>query len=296
MLGNMNTVTRALRKFVSNLHGKNKVIFFIVLVLICVLAMCIAIYAQNFYKYADTDPLMLGIHVGAKKTQEEYADLKANFSNLFTNDIYINSENLNVDKLETSKSIVYTYSKLENEDENYYHVNVNIPIININNDIVKDINSRITNKFSNKVNTIMRAKSEYTTYKVDYVAYVNNGAVSVAIREISKTGNKAETETITTYNYSIPDKKEITLKELITLKESTVDAVQESIDSNIKVSAENAEEIAKEYGSAFTRNIEDEMYKIDNIDTFFLTDEGYVYIIFDYGKSADTNEMDIVIF
>jgi citrate lyase gamma subunit len=203
---------------------------------------------------------------------------------------------LNVDKLETSKSIVYTYSKLENEDENYYHVNVNIPIININNDIVKDINSRITNKFSNKVNTIMRAKSEYTTYKVDYVAYVNNGAVSVAIREISKTGNKAETETITTYNYSIPDKKEITLKELITLKESTVDAVQESIDSNIKVSAENAEEIAKEYGSAFTRNIEDEMYKIDNIDTFFLTDEGYVYIIFDYGKSADTNEMDIVIF
>ena len=38
------------------------------------------------------------------------------------------------------------------------------------------------------------------------------------------------------------------------------------------------------------------MYKIDNIKNYFLTDDGYVYIIFAYGENLDTNEIDIVIF
>jgi hypothetical protein len=293
----MNSVRRAMRRFVSKLTGRNKVIFFVSLFLICVVAICIAIYGQYFYKYSETDPLMLGIHVGAKKTQEEYSDLKANFNNIFTNELHINSENVNIDKIDTSRSAVYTGYTLQNDDENYYHIDLKLPTLNINNDIAKTINGEIKEKFYDEASKIMRSTSGgFTTYQVSYVAYINDGAISIAIKKTQKTGNTAETVTITTYNYSIPDKKEITLEELIKLKGTDVETVQNTINSTIQIASDNSNEIAKEYGAAFTRDPNDNMYKVENAENYFLTDDGYVYIIYAYGENAETNEVDIVIF
>lgn len=292
----MNSVTRALRRFVSKLKGRNKVIYFVVLFLICVVAMCLGIYSQYFYKYADTDPLMLGIHIGAKKTQEEYADLKMNFNDLFTNELHINSESVRVDKIDTTQAAVYTGYTIQNDDENYYHVDIKLPTLNISNEVAKEINGEIKEKFNDKATTIMRSTKEYTIYKVSYVAYINDGAISIAIKETSKYGNKAETVTITTYNYSIPDKKQLSLEDLITLKQTDKETVQNTIDSVIKTATDNAAEIAEQYGAAFTRNPEDKMYKVENAKSYFLTDDGYVYIIYAYGENAETNEVDIVIF
>ena len=290
----MNRVTRALRRFVSKLTGRNQVIFFVVLFLICVVAICIAIYSQYFYKYSDTDPLMLGIHIGAKKTTEEYASLKANFNNIFTNTVHVNSENLKVDKINTSQNIVYTYNKVKNEDENYYTVDVKIPALNINNDIVKKINSDIIEKFDKKAKDIMTKAEGYTIYNVDYVAFVNNGIVSIVVKEKTKTGRKGETVTITTYNYSIPNKAQINLTDLIKLKETDKETVQANIISSIEASAAKNNEIAKEYGG-LVRNPQDKMYKLENAKNYFLTDDGYVYIVYDYA-TKNTNEIDIVIF
>ena len=270
----MNSVTRALRRFVSKLTGRNKVIFFVTLFLICVVAICIAIYVQYFYKYYDTDPLMLGIHIGAKKTHEEYEDLKANFNNLFVNDILGDSSDIKVDKINTSQNLVYTYDKVENQDENYYDVDVKIPALNINNDAAKEINSRIIEKFRNKSTEVMSSTDGYTTYQVDYVAFINKSVVSIAIKERAKIGTKGETITVTTYNYSIPDKKEINLNDLIKLKETSKDAVQASITSSIEAKAEKNNEIAEQYGG-LVRNPEDKMYKIENSENYFLTDDGY---------------------
>ena len=290
----MNSVTRALRRFVSKLTGKNKVVFFVVLFLICVVAICVAIYVQYFYKYYDTDPLMIGIHIGAKKTNEEYSTLKSNFNNLFTNEVHVNSENLKVDKINTSQNIVYTYNKVQNEDENYYNVDVKIPAMNINNDVAKEINSSIIEKFDKKAKDIMTKTEGYTIYHVDYVAYVNNGIVSIAVREKSKVGAKGETVTITTYNYSIPNKSKIDLNDLIGLKETNKDTVQTAITTSIETVAEKNNEVAKEYGG-LVRNPEDKMYKVENAKNYFLTDDGYVYIIYDYAEK-NTNEVDVVIF
>jgi multidrug efflux pump subunit AcrB len=293
----MNGVTRALRRFVSKLTGRNKVIYFVVLFLICVVAICIAIYGQYFYKYSDTDPLMLGIHVGANKTQEEYASLKANFSNIFTNELHINSENVNIDKLDTSRSAVYTGYTLQNDDENYYHIDLQLPTININTDVAKAMNADIKEKFYDEANKIMRSTSNgFTTYQVSYVAYINDDAISIAIKKTQKVGTKAETVTVATYNYSIPDKRGISLEDLIKLKGTDVASVQEAIDSCIKTAADNSSEIAKEYGSTFTRDVNSSMYKVSNAENYFLTDDGYVYIIYAYGETAETNEIDIVIF
>jgi len=292
----MNNLSRALRRFVSKLTGKNKIVFFVVLFLICVIAICIAIYGQYFYKYSDTDPLMLGIHIGAKKTQEEFANLKANFSNLFTNELHVNSESVNIDKIDTSRSAVYTGYTLTNEDENYYFVDVKLPTLNINNEVAKEINSEIKEEFYDEANKIMRSTENYTIYKVDYVSYINNGAISIAIRATSKVGDKPETVRIGTYNYSIPDKKEISLDDLINLKQTDKETVQKTIDTTIKTAADNSAEIAKEYGAAFVRNPSSDIYKIANAENYFLTDDGYVYIVYAYGEEAETNEVDIVIF
>ena len=290
----MNRVTRALRRFVSKLTGRNQVIFFVVLFLICVVAICIAIYSQYFYKYSDTDPLMLGIHIGAKKTTEEYASLKANFNNLFTNTVHINSENLKVDKINTTQNVVYTYNKVKNEDENFYDVDVKIPAININHDAAKKVNSDILEKFDKTAKEIMTKTEGYTIYHVDYVAYVNNGIISIVIKEKTKVGAKGETVTITTYNYSIPNKAQINLTDLIQLKETDKETVQAAIIDSIDASAAKNNEIAKEYGGLI-RNSQDKMYKLENAKNYFLTDDGYVYIVYDYA-TKNTNEIDIVIF
>ena len=39
-----------------------------------------------------------------------------------------------------------------------------------------------------------------------------------------------------------------------------------------------------------------EIYKIENTQNFFLTQDGYVYIVYAYGNNDYTNEMDIIIF
>ncbi len=289
---------RALRRFVHKLTGKNAVIFFIVIFLICVVSICLGIYSQYFYKYSATDPLMLGIHIGNKKTAQEYAELKANFSKLFTNQLHVykDSDNVDVSKIENGKSLVYKGYSIENEDENYYQVNIDLPIININTNKVKQINKEIKEDYYDKANNIMRTAKSYTVYKVSYVSYINEGVLSVVIRETYKSGNTAETVIVRTYNYSIPDDKELSLNDLIKLKKTDKETVQKTIDETIEIEYNNALAIEEEFGSTYKRDLKNEIYKVDNAISYFLTDDGYVYIIYAYGEYADTNEMDIVIF
>ena len=62
---------KSIRRFVSHLTGRNKYIFFSIIILVCIVALSLGIYVQFFYQYSDTDPFMIGINIGAKKTTEE---------------------------------------------------------------------------------------------------------------------------------------------------------------------------------------------------------------------------------
>ena len=287
---------RAMRRFVSKLTGKNKYIFFIVLILICIVALSLGVYVQFFYKYSDTDPLMIGINIGAKKTAEEYDLLKSNFNELFQNNLKIYNNEVRVDKLEDEKAVVYTAYNLVNEDETYYNVEAQIPIININTETVKKINSEIKNEYYNKANAIMRQTEGNTIYKVSYVAYVNSDILSIAIKASLKEEGKSEKVSIKTYSYSISREQLVSLQDLIESKQTTKEAVQSSIDTEIKKAYENAKIIAMEYGTLFERDLNSDIYKVESATNYFLTDDGYVYIVYPYGNNDYTNEMDIVIF
>ena len=190
---------RAIRRFVSTLTGPKKYIFFAVLALICIVSICIGIYTQFFYKYSDTDPLMLGINIGSKKTAEEIDILKADFNNLFTNSIIINSENVRVDRIESSKDLVYTGYNLLNEDENFYTVNAQIPILNIDTEQAKKINAEIKTEFYDTANNVMRRTEGNTVYSVTYASFVNEDVLSLVVKSSLKEAGKAEKVTIKTY-------------------------------------------------------------------------------------------------
>lgn len=289
-------MNRAIRRLVSKLHGRNKLIFFIVLAMVCIVALSIGIYTQFFYKYSETDPLMMGINIGSQKTAEECAILEAEFNNIFKNELLINSENVRTDKIETDKGLVYTGYNLVNEDETYYTVNAQIPVVNINTDIAKAINKEIIEEFYEKANSVMRQTEQNIVYNVSYQAFINKDVLSVVIRSSLKESNKPEKVTIKTYNYSIPDKKIVNLEQLIEAKEKSKDEVQSLINDEIKTADTNAKIIAAEYGNLYERDLKSDMYKVENTENFFLTQEGYIYIIYCYGNKDYTNEIDIIIF
>ena len=285
-----------IRRFVSSLTGKNKIKFFIVLALICILAICVGIYGQFFYRYSETDPLMMGINLGAQKSEEEYAQLEADFSALFTNSYYEKSKNTAVEKIENSQQIVYTNYNIKNEEENYYSVDVKIPVININTENAKQINTEIKSNYYDKANNIMRQQNEYVNYKVSYVAYLCQDVLSVVIKSTIKEGENPEREIIKTYNYSLPDDKQISLTNLIESKGTTTEVVQAKIEDEIKMAYNNAQSLPEEFRSEVKRDLNSSMYKVENTRTFFITQDGYVYIVYSYGENLYTNEKDIVIF
>lgn len=288
---------RTVRRIVSYIERINKYVFFVVLIMICMVALSVGIYAQFFYKYADTDPLMLGINIGDKKTAEEYAILESNFNELFTNSLSTNVQDFsNIEKIDSEKDMVYTAYNLVNEDETYYNVDAKIPEINIESDIIKKINSEIKSEYYNKANSIMRQNEENVVYQVSYSAFINSDILSVVIKTSLKEQGKSEKVSIKTYTYSFSQDKIVSLADLIKSKKTTNEVVQSSIDSEIKKTYENAQIIANQYGTLYERDLKSDIYKLENSNNYFLTDDGYVYIIYAYGNDHYTNEMDIVIF
>ena len=289
---------RAIRRFVGSLTGPKRYMFLIGLVLVCIVALCIGIYIQFFYVYSDTDPFMIGINIGAKKTEEEIAILKADFNSLFNNSISVQTTNpINVDRIDfNNKNYVITGYNLVNEDENFYSVNAQIPSININTSKAKEINAQIKSEFYDTANNIMRKKEGHTIYTVSYVAYINEDVLSLVIKASLKEQDKPEKVSVKTYNYSITDEKLYTLEDFIKYKETTKEDVQATIDKDVRTAYNNAKIIAETYGNLYERDLSNNMYKVENTDTFFLTQDGYVYIIYAYGNKDYTNEMDLIIF
>ena len=287
---------RAIRRFVASLNGRSKVMFFGLIILACIISLMLGIYTQFYYKYSATDPLMIGINIGSEKTAEELASLQAEFNGIFKNSINIKGTPTDVDKIEETRNYVYSAYRFDNQDENYYSVMAEIPMINIVSDKVQEINQDIRGTFYEKANEIMRQKSEYTVYNVTYEAYINQDILSLVIKSSLKQGKQPEKVTIKTYNYSMPGKNVVSLLDLITLKKTTNDKVQSTINKEIKQADTKAKIIAAEYGNVYERDLSSNMYKVENVSNFFLTDDGYVYIVFAYGNNNYTNEMDIVIF
>ena len=99
-------------KDMDKVLGMNRIMFFVIVGLLCILALSIGIYAQIFYRYSDTDPFMLGIGVGKTQEAAEITKMKNEFNTIFTNDVSGESTISDISKNKNDKDLVYTEQKI----------------------------------------------------------------------------------------------------------------------------------------------------------------------------------------
>ena len=264
--------------------GLNRTLFLVIIALLCVLSICVGIYAQFFYKYSDADPFMLGAVANAKE-EEEKDKLASSFDTIFTNQLVGQTE-IGVSKIDESQALVYTSEDVVENSEGLYNINAQIPVININNDTAKSMNDDIAKTFSDEIAKIKGSTELYTVYTVDYISYVNGDLLSLAIKATHyKQGDNAnQTIILKTYNYNLSKQTSVTLSDVMNAKGLTTDNVQ--IDINNKLKALNEKEAETGYASV-VRDLNSDMYKIENTNNFLVSNESDIYIIYNYDTKLD---------
>ena len=273
------------------------VIIYTISIITCIIAIVI-VGLSIYYGSDELDRLAAIGGSSLNKTDEEYQLLKANFDDIFQNQLEEYTTDVDVKKVDKEKPLVYTYyTKDENENEskeNSYDMNLNIPYINIDSETIKAYNEEIKQTYEEKAENILQAESGNTIYTLEYEATIENDILSLIIRSNLKEGASAQRLIVQTFNYDLRNNKEISLEELIQLKQLNVNDVQNRINEEIKAEYRRVEDLKSLGYIIFGRNPSDEMYKIENSQDFFVKD-GNIYIIYAYGNENLTREMDLVI-
>ena len=71
---------------------------------------------------------------------------------------------------------------------------------------------------------------------------------------------------------------------------------KKEIDTEIEALNKKDEEIKTQYSEVKLRDLNNSMYKIENTENFIINDQGYLYLIYAYGNTEDTNKIDTIIF
>ena len=265
---------------------KNKVMIGIItIILICAIAIAIGVFAQVTNRKVITN--------GNKNSGTEHLDkLKEEFDSIFTNQINIQNsarQDLNYDE------IIYTAYDI-NDEKATYNIQAKIPLFKIENDTTKAINKDIYDLFVPTIINIVKNSTEHTTFNLDYVVYVNNNILSLAIRCIYKDGSNPQREIIKTYNYNLENQQLMNIDDILNYKQLNKEDVQKEIIKEIEEIIEPYKNMNDLEYPGYKRNIEDKMYKIENTQTFFIGSDNYLYIVYAYGNNNYTRDIDLVIF
>jgi len=272
----------------NKLDKKSKIVYASIIA-ICIISIIIVIYIQFFDgKTVTTVGYLKG------KSEIDYENLKAEFNNIYTNSVKNYNDKYDKLKSDTSKELVYTGYTKEVTENNSYNINVQIPYINIKNSTIDGYNEEIKNLFEKKAEDILKTKNKNTIYTVEYNACVEDGVLSIIINANLKEGSSAQRVIIKTYNYDLDTNQEINLSQL--LKGESVDTsyAQSKINEEIEVEQKKAEDLKALGHSIFSRDKNDDMYKIENVEEFYFQD-GAIYVIFAYGNDKYTSEVDVAI-
>ena len=272
----------------NKLDKKSKIVYASIIA-ICIISIIIVIYIQFFDgKTVTTVGYLKG------KSEIDYENLKAEFNNIYTNSLKNYNDKCDKLKSDTSKELVYTGYTKDVTENNSYNINVQIPYINIKNSTIDGYNEEIKNLFEKKAEDILKTKNKNTIYTVEYNACVEDGVLSIIINANLKEGSSAQRVIIKTYNYDLDTNQEINLSQL--LKGESVDTsyAQSKINEEIEVEQKKAEDLKALGHSIFSRDKNDDMYKIENVEDFYFQD-GAIYVIFAYGNDKYTSEVDVAI-
>lgn len=269
---------------------KKRIIMYAVILLICVIAVIVVVGVQILGN--DVVDNMFGINKITKRTEEEEAKLKANFENIFDNQIEDKGE-YKIQKIKQDENLVYTnYTK---EDKNEKHeIDVNLPYININNEETDNFNKEIENTFKGKAEEILKDSNQNIIYIVKYKAYVENNILSLVIYSDLKQNTSAQRVIVQTFNFDLKENKKLTLEDIIDSFDLKKADVQNKINTDIQKEQKKSEDLIKLGYNIFSRDINSDIYKVENASEYFVYNNN-IYIIFAYGNNKMTSEKDIVI-
>ena len=265
---------------------------------ILILIICTyAIYKAISPKYSQEQEGIGYGNIEDETEEDEKNKLISDFNILFTNDIENSQEgSLNITKIREDYDIVATaYSY--NENNKNYNLDVSIPYININTPFAKECNKKTSEEFRQKAESILKENSSLNTiYTVKYKAYIQNDIISLVIRSELREGNQSQKLIVRTYNYDIKNNREISLQELLNMKNISEDDANSEIKSEIEKVQRQNETFADLGYNTYQRDIEADRYKVSNTTEYFLGKNEILYLVYTYGNEGDTNDKDIVIF
>ena len=265
-------------------------IIYIVVIIICIVAIGIAVYMQFFRDEK------LGVILGITNNEEEDNSEKENFLNIFDNILTIVANyDGNVSKILKDEDIIINTNNTQEQTENYT-LDIRIPYFNINSSVARELNNEIRDTFDAKSQSIRNSNDENSViYNVKYKAYEYNNILSLIVLSELKEGNNSQRIIIQTYNYNLKENKLVTIDEILEQKQIDPSYANDKIKDEIDKSQEQNIKLSDLGYNTNIRDSNEDMYKIENVNEFFIGDNGKLYIVYAYGNSEYTSEMDIVI-
>lgn len=269
-----------------------RMIFIVVVILICVVSLNLAVFLTITEKEEKKETEL----PGEEAEIIDNTELVENFQSIFDNTLDTQNSPITVNKLQADKDIVDIKYKKQDAKDQQYDIAINIPFLNINHKSADEINKDIMTVFYNKVDSILaQTNTAQTIYNVDYKAYINDNILSLIIRSTLKEGDKAQRLIIKTYNYNLSSNEQLDFTKIMEYKGFNEKTVQSKINETIKAAAATASNYQSLGYTTYLRNKDDEMYLVKNTTTFFLGEGKSLYIIYPYGNSNFTSELDLLV-
>lgn len=271
------------------------IIIYGAIITFCVISLLIAFYVQ-FYARIDIAKLV-GINQEVRfgnKTEEEKEQLKTDFLKIFNNTIENNEGQNNSKKVDIDKDLVYTQYEKKESKVNSYDLEIHIPRINVESEIVDGYNKEIEDVFANMAKKVLQSENRNIIYTVEYTANVQDGILSVMIHSNFKEGTNAQKVIIRTYHYDLRNNKEVTLSDLLRFEQLEEQKIQEQINLEIETEQKKVEDLKQLGYNIYSRDTTSDFYKIENTTEFYVEDD-VLYIIYAYGNDSNTSEMDLII-
>lgn len=277
--------------------SKKSLTIYISIISVCVIAVIIAFYVQ-FYARIEIASL-IGITTKERKfgnkTEEQIEEIKAGFTEIFKNNLESEEVDYTSKKQDASKELVYTKYDEKETNLNNYDMNVKIPYINIRSEIVNKYNQEIEDIFAETARKVLETENRDIIYTVEYVSNVHDGILSLAIKSNIKEGTNAQRVIIQTYNYDLRNNKEISLDEILRIKQLERDEVKDKIKKEVELEHQKAQDLKDLGYPIYNRNPASDIYDIENSKEYYVTNDT-LYVIYAYGNENLTSEMDLIIF
>lgn len=233
-----------------------------------------------------------------ENNSETMAELVNNFSTIFNNELKGNTEQLkNINKKDNSKNIIYTGYEKKEKKEKLYDLNISIPKVNINCEAADSFNKKMEKMFLEKINNIMTIQRDNALFTVEYTGYINGDILSVVVRaSLKENSTTPQRVIIQTFNLDLNNNKEVKLKEILNSKKLNENLVENNVKKVITDTNEQAQELSKLGYDIYTRDVNSDIYELDNTTEYFLGENNKLYLVYAYGNKNFTSEMDILVF